>query len=280
MPLIADHEIVGLPSASALATLRSRLASREPAPGSLAILADPVFSKDDQRVEVGSATGQVIKTNPVEELQLTRSAAQLDLFRDRANWSRLPFSRREAEQILTLVPRSDARAAFDFDASQATAMSEELSKYRILHFATHGVLNNEIPEMSGLVLSLVNKKGVPQDGFLSLSEISNLSLKAELVVLSACRTGLGKQIRGEGLLGLTRGFMYAGAPRIVASLWAVQDRATLELMARFYRAMFKQGLHPAAALREAQVSMWREGKWCADQWAGFVFQGDWQGESR
>jgi CHAT domain-containing protein len=138
------------------------------------------------------------------------------------------------------------------------------------------VINDELAEMSGLVLSLVNEKGEEQDGFLSLSEVFNLNLQAELVVLSACRTGLGKQIRGEGMVGLTRGFMYAGAPRLVSSLWAVQDQATVELMVRFYKGMLKRGLRPAAALREAEVSMWREGRWGPDQWAGFVFQGEWR----
>ena len=318
VPLVVEHEIVGLPSASALAMLRNQFAARKPAPKTLAIFADPVFTKDDKRVKAGSTVKRTTKTdfgdisqsesewigeqdncrqrnnprcqNPDSQLHMplkeqnsenvTRSSHQFDFRHDRANWSRLPFSRREAEQILALIATSDVKAAFDFDASQTTAMSAELGQYRILHFATHGVLNNELPELSGLLLSLVNEKGESQDGFLSLSEISRLNLSAELVVLSACRTGLGKDIRGEGLLGLTREFMYAGAPRVVASLWAVQDRATLELMVRFYKAMMKQKLHPAAALREAQVSMWREGRWGADQWAGFVFQGDWRGKWR
>ena len=287
IPLIVDHEVVGLPSASALAAIRNQLTKRKPAPRSLAILADPVFSKGDQRVKGGPVEDATTGIKPglrswrtgererPRQGENPRSTRQVELFRDQSNWSRLPFSRREAEQILALVSAPDARAALDFDASQATALSAELSQYRILHFATHGVFSDEEPELSGLVLSLINEKGEPQDGFLSLSEVSNLNLTADLVVLSACRTGLGKQIRGEGLLGLTRGFMSAGAPRIVASLWAVQDRATLELMVRFYRAMMKRKLHPAGALREAQVSMWREGRWNADQWAGFVFQGEW-----
>jgi CHAT domain-containing protein len=127
------------------------------------------------------------------------------------------------------------------------------------------------------VLSLVDQSGQPQDGFLSLSEIYNLRLNTDLVVLSACQTGLGRQVRGEGLVGLTRGFMYAGSPRVVASLWAVGDRATAELMRRFYTAMLKRKLPPAAALRAAQLSMMREARWSAPQeWAGFVFQGEWR----
>ena len=101
----------------------------------------------------------------------------------------------------------------------------------------------------------MDEHGQPQDGFLRLHEIYNLKLGADLVVLSACQTALGMEIKGEGLIGLTRGFMYAGAPRVVASLWNVDDRATAELMKRFYRAMFIQNMRPAAAFRAAQTSL-------------------------
>ena len=123
--------------------------------------------------------------------------------------------------------------ALDFRASRATAMNPDLSHYRIIHFATHGLVNSEHPELSGLVLSLVDKDGKPQNGFLQLQDIYNLNLPADLVVLSACETALGKEISGEGLIGLTRGFMYAGASRVVASLWKVSDVATAKLMAEF-----------------------------------------------
>jgi CHAT domain-containing protein len=146
-----------------------------------------------------------------------------------------------------------------------------------VHFATHGFLNSLHPELSGIVLSLVNENGEPQDGFLRLHEVYNLSLPAELVVLSACQTGLGKQIKGEGLVGLTRGFMYAGAARVVVSLWNVNDEATAELMKRFYQAMLREGQRPAAALRAARISMWKEERWqVAYYWAAFVLQGEWK----
>ena len=146
-----------------------------------------------------------------------------------------------------------------------------------MHFATHGLINSQHPELSGIVLSLVDQKGQPQNGFLRLNEIYNLRLNAELVVLSACQTALGKEIKGEGLIGLTRGFMYAGAPRVVASLWRIDDRATAELMTRFYRGMLKDGLPPAAALRAAQISMWKDNRWSAPHyWAAFTIQGEWK----
>ncbi|HEX4947696.1 MAG TPA: CHAT domain-containing protein, partial [Blastocatellia bacterium] len=160
---------------------------------------------------------------------------------------------------------------------RATATSEELSQYRIIHFATHGLLNSQHPELSGIVLSLVNEQGQTQDGFLRLHDIFNLKLGADMVVLSACQTALGKDVRGEGLMGLTRGFMYAGAARVVASLWDVRDEATAELMKRFYQGMLQRKLSPAAALRAAQVSLLKEPRYEAPYyWAGFVLQGEWK----
>jgi CHAT domain-containing protein len=146
-----------------------------------------------------------------------------------------------------------------------------------VHFATHGILNNKHPELSGLILSLVNKHGGAQDGFLKLQDIYNLKLPVELVVLSGCETGLGEEIRGEGLIGLTRGFMYAGASRVVASLWSVSDIATAHLMADFYKAMERDRMTPAAALRAAQIRMWRQKQWSSPYyWAAFQIQGEWQ----
>jgi len=152
-----------------------------------------------------------------------------------------------------------------------------MSSYRIVHFATHGLLDDQHPELSGLVLSLVDESGNSKDGFLRLNEIYNLRLTADLVVLSACQTGLGKEVRGEGLIGLTRGFMYAGARSVAASLWKVDDVATRELMKRFYTKMFRSGLRPAAALRAAQLEMLKTQQWQAPYyWAGFVLQGEWE----
>jgi len=131
--------------------------------------------------------------------------------------------------------------------------------------------------VSHLVFSLVDEQGRPQDGFSRLHDIFNLRLPAELVVLSACQTGLGKEVKGEGLVGLTRGFMYAGAARVVASLWRVNDAATAELMKRFYRRMSQDGMRPAAALRAAQIEMWKKPHWQSPfYWGAFVLQGEWK----
>jgi CHAT domain-containing protein len=285
-PLFVEHEIVSLPSASTLATLRRETAGRKPAVKSLAVLADPVFADDDTRVRrnVGKA-GAKEKTRSansdetdIVSLQMSRSGRETGVIGAEGAFGRLLSTRREATAILTLVPERDRMQALDFEASRTTALRPELGEYRIVHFATHGMLNNIHPELSGIVLSLVDKEGKPQDGFLRLQDIYNLKLSAELVVLSACQTGLGKEIKGEGLIGLTRGFMYAGAPRVVASLWKVDDRATSELMKRFYQGLLgPEALRPAAALRQAQLSIWKEKQWRAPYyWAAFVLQGEWK----
>jgi CHAT domain-containing protein len=155
-------------------------------------------------------------------------------------------------------------------------MSKDLSQYRIIHFATHSFLDSVHPELSGIALSMLDREGKPQDGFLRSNEVFNLRLGAELVVLSGCRTGLGKEVKGEGLYGMTRGFMYAGSKRVVVSLWDVQDQATARLMTDFYRGLLgPKRPQTAAALRAAQIAIWREGRWKAPYyWAGFVLQGE------
>ena len=187
------------------------------------------------------------------------------------------FSRAEADAIAALAPRGAVFEATDFNASRATVLNASLEKYRIVHFATHGVFDAERPALSSLVLSLVNERGAPQDGYFRMQDAYNLHLGADLVVLSACETALGKEINGEGLVGLARAFMYAGAPRVVASLWPVNDYATAELMKRFYRGMLQQHLAPAAALSAAQRQMRANARWRSPFfWAGITFIGDWR----
>jgi CHAT domain-containing protein len=174
-----------------------------------------------------------------------------------------------------MAPRGQSTKSLDFRASRDAAINSDLTGYRFIHFATHGLLNSRNPELSGIVLSLVGIDGRPQNGFLRLHEIYNLKMPADLVVLSACQTALGKEIRGEGLIGLTRGFMYAGAARVVATLWKVDDVATAELMKRFYYGMLRNGLSPAAALREAQAEIRSRERWRSPYyWAGFILQGE------
>src|SRR4029453_12463142 len=190
----------------------------------------------------------------------------------------LPFPRREAQGILAGAPASSSRSALDFGASLATVRDPEIASYRYLHFATHGLLDDARPELSGLVLTLVDEQGREQTGLLTVPDVLALRLRADLVVLSSCRSALGREVHGEGLLGLTRAFMYAGAPRVVASLWPVDDLATAELMKRFYAAVLgPAALAPAAALRRAEGERRRQPQWRAPYfWAAFQLQGEWR----
>jgi CHAT domain-containing protein len=285
-PLIAEHEIVSLPSATTLSVLRRGLAGRPPAPKMVVALADPVFEESDVRLAIAKRRTSHESVNAqVAALQtktfsgkdyLTRAARDIGANGEGFKLTRLPFTRAEATAIAKMTRVNDRRVELDFGASLATATSPELAQYRIVHFATHGFLDSTDPNLSGLAFSLIDKDGKPQDGFLRASEIFNLKLPADLVVLSSCRTGLGKEIRGEGLIGLTRGFMYAGAARVIVSLWDINDEGTAELMKRFYGGLLgPKKMSPAAALKAAQVSMATDRRWSSPYyWAGFTLQGE------
>jgi len=261
-PLVAGHEVVTSPSASALAIARRELAGRAPAPRTLAIVADPVFDTNDPRLRRPAVTTVAWRGS---------SPANGDRFQ------RLGYSHAEAETLAALVPPAERLDALGFKASRETVLSGALARYRIVHFATHGLLDTGNPGLSKLVLSQIDEQGGPRNGFVWAHEIYGLKLPADLVVLSACRTALGPEIRGEGLVGLTRGFQYAGARAVLVSLWEVDDEATAELMRLFYREMLERGRAPAAALRSAQDALRRRPEWNAPYfWAGFSLQGDWR----
>ena len=273
VPLIAEHEIITLPSASTLAILRQNYGDRKPPSQTLAILADPVFSPNDERIKgkITQATTEKLEAN---NLGLNRS-----LRASNRQWppERLPFTRQEAQTISSLFPSASTRQILDFDASRTTATEGSLANYQIVHFATHGITNTENPELSGIVMSMVDDKGNLINGFLRLTDIFNLKLAANLVVLSACQSGMGQNIKGEGMVGLTRGFMYAGAQRVAVSLWSVDDEGTAVLMQKFYQKMLQQKLAPAAALRAAQMEMMQQEKWKSPYyWAAFTLQGEWK----
>ena len=266
VPLIVEHEVTSIPSASTLAVLRRELQGRAPAEKVVAVFADPVFDKTDERLtkDAGRSAGghhRVALTNAADEVPAL---------------PRLPYTRQEAEAILALAPATGRKAAIGFEANRAAAMSDDLNKFRIIHFATHSFLDSMHPELSGIALSMLDQQGRPQDGFVRSYEVFNLKLGAELVVLSGCRTGLGKEVKGEGLYGMTRGFMYAGSKRVLVSLWDVQDQATAQLMTNFYRGLLgPKRPATAAALRDAQIVIWRDARWQAPYyWAGFVLQGE------
>lgn len=255
-PLIATHEVIHLPSASALAALRRELAGRPTTRRPLAVIGDPVFAADDPRLSGAGPPGTV---PPLR---------------------RLPFSRREVDRLAALAAPGEAFRATDFDARREAVAGSALAGFRFVHFATHAVIDDRRPELSGLVLSRFGEDGGPREGFLRLLDLYNLRLDADMVSLSACETALGREVRGEGRVGLTRGFFFAGAARVLASLWRVEDRATGELMERLYRGLLVDGLSPSAALRQAQLELAAEPRWQAPYyWAAFALQGDWQWHS-
>lgn len=254
-PLAARHELVHLPSASVLESLRRRSESRRPPDGLVAIVADPVFGPEDPRLK-GASRADAPETAP--------------------RYPRLARTRDEAESILRLVSPDESFAAFGFDATEDLVTGDLVGEYRILHLATHGEIDDAGGELSRLVFSLVGPDGEPRDGFLHAHELHRLRIRNELVVLSACQTALGDEVSGEGLAGLTQGFFNAGASRLLVSLWAVDDAATAELVEAFYRHLL-DGDPPATALRAAQEAVRRRGAWRSPYfWAPFVLQGDWR----
>ncbi|HMW03237.1 MAG TPA: CHAT domain-containing protein, partial [Acidobacteriota bacterium] len=271
--LIEQHELVVLPSATALLVKRQQPAvPPQPQSKKVLVVADPVFDLQDSRV------AEISKHRPASEAMVVEAQNLKSLTEPstRNTIKRLVFTRQEAAQISRLLKPDEAKQLLDFDASRQSVLAENLNDYRMLHFATHGVFNRQTPELSGLILSQVNRNGEPENGFLSLTDVFNLRLNADLVVLSACQTALGKDYWGEGMVGLTRGFLYAGTNRVMSSLWMVDDSATSELMAEFYRRMLgKDRLSPAAALRAAQLRMLsRPNRKHPFYWAAFQVQGE------
>jgi CHAT domain-containing protein len=265
-PLAATHTVALLPSATMLTEIRR---PRQRQSNAVAVFADPVFDPNDPRVARSGAQTTVAESQPMDLLMAARRDGL-------TRFGRLRYSREEADAIAALAPKG-SHAALDFSASRSDVESDAVSRARIVHFATHGIVNTNQPELSGLVLSLVDSKGQPQDGFLRLHDIYRLRLNADLVVLSACRSAVGRDLKGEGPMALTRGFLVAGAPRVVATLWDVDDRATAELMRRFYAGVLQRNEPPAMALRSAQMAMAATPQWSAPFfWAGFMLTGEWR----
>ncbi len=282
LPKVETNEIVVLPSAGVLAELRRNGNERPMPEKTLAVFADPIFEANDPRLKnlsepPATAGGLNARRNPPADAGGSDLRKVLRDFNLGENLPRLLSSREEARNISNLLPKTQTEMKVDFEANRENVLNGTLAGYRILHFATHGLLDTAHPESSGLVFSLYDKNGKLQDGFLRLNQIYNLNLTSDLVVLSACQTALGKDVRGEGLIGLTRGFMFAGAKRIAASLWKVDDAATAEFMRRFYQNLLQKKLAPASALKQAQTEMKKIPRFKSPYfWAGFTLQGDWQ----
>ena len=228
---------------------------------------------------VGQAARGLALSSAVEDLAAqTATGDTTTAAAGAARIARLPGTRAEAQQIAQFARTAGRRAELwlDLDASESNIETRDLKKYRVLHVATHGLLDTERPQFTGLVLSQIGGSG-GGDGFLRTDEIFNLRLGSPLVMLSACETGLGREKRGEGVIGLTRAFMYAGAPTVGVSLWSVSDRSTARLMSDFYKEIFTNNANPGVALRTAQIAMINNPRYNAPFfWAPFVLVGDWK----
>jgi CHAT domain-containing protein/tetratricopeptide (TPR) repeat protein len=283
-PLIQEFQLINIPSATAIDTLRQQVARRtDHSSRQLAILADPVFADDPRIIGAPPLTCNPSSRSGLEEEESSPEynpdlpfELQVALDSTRSSLRPLPCTRYEADQIMALVPDTNQRVvALDFSATQEWVDGTSLDQYEMVHFATHGIANNDNPGFSGLLLSEFETPDVSlEDYFLSLQDVFNLDLSASLVVLSACETGQGVNTEGEGIVGLTRGFMFAGAERIISSLWKVDDLATADLMSQFYTNLLTEDVTPSEALREAQIAMWEAGSH-PYYWAAFTIQGEW-----
>ena len=286
--LIKTNEIVYAPSASVIGAIRQQ--GPRPAGRAMLVIADPVFNSNDARAKGVAPSAASAETRGLGiESALTDVTGQGAVASaESAKMQGLPLARlsgtrTEADQIARLGRASGAPTDvwLDLDASEANLGARDVTKYRVLHIATHGLLNAERPQFTGVVLSLVGNKS--DDGFLRTDEVFNLRLGSPLVMLSACETGLGKEKRGEGVIGLTRAFLYAGAPTVGVSLWSVADKSTADLMTDFYKRLLSSpgaasiGGSPSAAMRDAQLAMITGKKYSAPfYWAPFVLVGDWR----
>ena len=281
--LIGTNEVIYAPSATVVGYLRN---SGTTATGkNVLVIADPVFYGADPRARGTAVAGLVSGGGEARGLGLISSLSDVSgsAVTTPANGAGLPLARllgtrAEAQQIAALTRQNGGVADtwLDLDAAENNLATRDLKKYRVLPIATHGLLDAERPQFTGVVLSLVgNRAG---DGFLRTEEVFNLGLNRPLVMLSACETGLGREQRGEGVLGLTRAFMYAGAPTVGVSLWSVADNSTALLMADFYKKyLAAPNASPTASLRAAQRAMIAGKKFSAPfYWSPFVLNGEWR----
>lgn len=280
--LIKTNEVVYAPSASVVGAIKQQRTKSDSR--AMLIIADPVFNSNDARAR--KTTGAPAADADVRGLGIQGALADVagsnapapNQQMEGLPLARLNGTRTEADQISKLAKASGGQADvwLDLDANEDSLVARDVSKYRIIHVATHGLLNAERPQFTGVVLSLVGNK--THDGFVRTDEVFNLRLGSPLVMLSACETGLGKEKRGEGVMGLTRAFMYAGAPTVGVSLWSVADKSTADLMTDFYKRLLSTGQSTTSsgALREAQLAMISGKKYSAPFfWAPFVLVGDW-----
>lgn len=242
-PLITAHHVVMIPSLSTyLANLPAK--SSGAFAKEVAVFADPVFDRADGRLRANHAA-----------VQLAHTSTFIETKRQGPALPRLMGTAEEASGIEKVVGADRVSLFLGFNASVDTFLSPAMRDYRVLHLATHGVLDPSTPGLSGLVLSLVAPDGRPEAGYLKIQDIAGLRLSPELVVLSSCDSGAGEAVRGEGITGLAHAFLEAGARAVVSTLWSVDDETTRQLMVDFYREMYGNGADPVEALRRSQERM-------------------------
>ncbi len=267
-PLLLSNETLYEPSAQTLLLLNKIRHQNFEDTKHLLVFADPVFTAEDARLQTGNHQDETPKTEQTGSFRFAESLTGL---------ARLAASEIEGQAVTKIVGTAETRLLSGFSATRENALDPGISKYKIIHFATHGIVNEERPELSGIVLSAFNPRGERLEQIVRLHDIYGMSLNADLVVLSACDTAVGKQIKGEGLLSLNNAFLSVGAKSVMSSLWKVEDNATLELMKNFYEAMANDRLTPSKALQKAQIKLRQDARFQSPfYWAAFTVQGDYR----
>jgi tetratricopeptide (TPR) repeat protein len=248
--LLIDRFVLGYAPSLALAmqpTPRARAGNTR-----VAVISDPVYAPDDRRLPALGAGGNFRGPRQASPNKLTR----------------LPYSALEARAVLKTFGAKDTIELAGFEATPARVLQLSSSPLAVLHFATHAIARKDSPEQSALFLSEYTPEGaLVQDSRLTANDITRNGLRADVVVLSGCATGDGSALRGEGVLGLTYGFLANGSGSVVASLWPVEDASTARFMDEFYRAYRATG-RAADSLRSAQLRT--RGSAASPAWSSFV----------
>ena len=267
-PLLVFNEIVYEPSASVLQLIQN-LRKRTVPTKQFFVVADPVFNSSDSRLPKSARVEENKSGDEATYVNQTRSFSTLN------SLGRLFGTLSEAESIVQRFGENNSKVVVGFRANRDTILNSDIANYQVLHFATHGIVNEDEPDLSGIVVSRFDKAGNKRNGLIRLQDIYGLRLSADLVVLSACDSALGEEVRGEGLISLSNGFLQAGAKSVVSSLWKVDDNATSILMKNFYELLSTEGITPAEALRKAQIRMLKDSNFRSPMyWASFSINGD------
>jgi CHAT domain-containing protein len=273
IPLIFENEIIYQPSALSLELLEKNQKQQLPTEN-VVVFSDPIFTELDERIKKKDSTPESTGENQTLGSLVDWGFREKPLGA-RKDFLRLEFTRDEAEHIAEIVGKPLTKILSGEEANTKNSSALMLKNYQIIHFATHAEINEQYPEFSGIVLSLYDEKGTSQNGFLRLSDIYGLQLSSSLVILSSCNSGRGKEIKGEGVISLTQGFIQAGSKSVVSTLWKVHDKATAQFMKYFYEGIITKKLTPSKALQEAQIQMRQNSNYKSPFfWAPFTLQGE------